>query len=108
MVYDALIDDETISKEYAEQELVELSLKLSRCGREIVQGLSGSRKGRNVYVTTKEIRLKLESLQLIHKRAFVRVLTEAINSLVDICLYCPTQCIRDWKGKCYMFDMGPY
>ena len=39
---------------------------------------------------------------------FTNILKSTLETQLDICQSCPTQCISDLNGKCSMFDMGPY
>ncbi len=38
---------------------------------------------------------------------FTNILKSTLETQLDICQSCPTQCISDLNGKCSMFDMGP-
>ena len=38
---------------------------------------------------------------------FTNILKSTLETQLDICQSCPTQCISDLNGKCAMFDMGP-
>jgi len=39
---------------------------------------------------------------------FVDIITDNLNNQLNICQGCPTQCIHDLDGRCYLFDSGPY
>lgn len=106
VIYDGLTNEITISGKYTEEELLELTLNLSRCGQEAVR--NSLRKGKYVRITKKDFQERFApDLQSPHEKKMLKVAAKGVNMLVSTCLHCPTRCIYDWDGKCDMFDAGP-
>jgi len=106
-IFDELTYDKIVSKKYSNQKLLKLSLNLSKYAKKIIEDLLN--KGRKPKINAKDIRQKLaKNPQLSYEKRVIKIVVTTVNSFIPACLHCPTKCIYDWKGKCYMFDRGPY
>lgn len=103
-IYEGLTREIAISRKYTEEELVELAIDLSLRGKEAVTEVM-KRRG-NKRITNKDFREETASeLMRRHGKKVLKVAAREINVQFATCLDCPTECIHDWKGVCYMFDM---
>ena len=103
-IYGGLAGEIAISRTYNEKELVELAIDLSLHGKEAVTEVM--RRRGNKRITNRDFR-ELAASELMGKygKKVLKVAVRAINVQLSACLDCPTRCIHDWKGACYMFDM---
>lgn len=107
-LYDALAELVSHSGTEVDEELAVFSIKLARDVLKQVKKFP-ARKFKYVKISRKiaeeETPGKLSSC---NTRDIAKALTSALKEQLEICEMCPTRCVFNPGGKCYMFDEGPY